>query len=148
MSNLTTTLLDVDGNVVRRRVQFYCEGESRTKQSMAAECDINAIMKRYERTGIITHLAKRDAYFADVSVVPDFAKAMEVVEKANTMFMSLPATVRKEFMNDPALYVEFCADPKNLPRLRELGLAPPENKAAVVQVEVVSPAVKAPGGAP
>jgi len=132
------------GEVVGRRVQFICESPSRTKQAMKDECDINSIMKRFERTGTITHLEKRAAYFDDVSQVPDFATAIAVVSQAEAMFMSLPATLRKEFDNDPIRYVEFCADPVNLPRLRELGLAPLEPKPVVQQVEIVNPAPVSP----
>jgi len=129
------------GEVVGRRVQFICESPSRTKQAMKDECDINSIMKRYERTNTITHLEKRAAYFDDVSEVPDFATAIAVVSQAEDMFMSLPAVLRKEFDNDPIRYVEFCANPDNLPRLRELGLAPSEPKSVVQKVEVVNPAL-------
>lgn len=138
MPNVINEVLDKDGNVLRRKVSFICEGESRTKQSMKDECDINNIMKRYERTGLITHLEKRQQYFADVSSVPDFAQAISVVDAAHKMFMSLPANIRKHFENDPAQYVEFCADPSNLEKMREMGIANPEPKPDVFKVEVVN----------
>lgn len=149
MPNVIEEMKDVDGNVVRRRVKFFCQGPSLTKQSMKAECDINGIMKRFEKTGVVTHLAQRQAYFADVSEVPDFATATAVVQKAEAMFMSLPAKIRKEFNNDAAAYVAFCSDPKNVDKMRELGILDPERKPEVVQVEVVNAPAPAPveGGA-
>jgi len=135
--------VDSNGEVVGRRVRHYCEDVSRTKQSMRDECDINGIMLKYEKTGTIAHVEKRDAYFADVSAVPDFAQAIAVVEQAESMFMSLPAKVRKEFDNDAVKYVEFCADPNNLPRMRELGIASPEPVAVVQKVEVINQPVPA-----
>jgi len=139
MGNVVTEIKDIDGNVVRRRVQFFCEGPSATKQSMKEECDINGIMKRFEKTGVLVHVEKRQAYFDDVSTVPDFAQAVAVVEKAREMFMSLPATIRREFDNDPASYVAFCADPANLDKMRELGIADPVVKPAPVEVVVTNP---------
>lgn len=138
MPNIIEEIKDASGNVVRRRVHFQCEGSSLTKQAMKAECDINGIMKRFEKTGVVTHLAQRQAYFADLSAVPDFATAIDVVRKAEEMFASLPARVRKEFNNDAATYVQFCSDPKNLDRMRELGIAEPVVKPEPIQVQVVS----------
>lgn len=124
-----------------RAVRTTCEGPSLTKQAMRDECDINLIMKRFEKTGVVAHLAKREAYFADVSAVPDFAAAVDIVRKAEDMFMSLPATIRKEFENDAAKYVEFCSDPANLPRMQELGIANKPVRETVQKVEVVNPPV-------
>lgn len=127
-------------------VRLVCETPSRTKQGMKDECDINGIMKRFERTGLITHNAKREAYFDDVSAVPDFATAIETVRKAEDMFMSLPAKVRREFENDPAAYVAFCADPANREKMVELGLIDKYVKPAPVEVVVTNEPAPAPAG--
>lgn len=147
MPNVIQEVKDVDGNVIHRKVLFFCEGPSLTKQSFKNECDINGIMKRFERTGIITHNAKREGYFADVSVVPDFAEAVQAVRKAEDMFMSLPAKLRAEFDNDAAAYVRFCADPANKDRMIELGLMEKPVKPVVQKVEVVNQPAPAEGGA-
>lgn len=131
----------VTGEVIGRGVRTVPEGPSLTKQAMKDECDINLIMKRFERTGVITHNVQREAYFADVSDVPDFAQAVEVVRKADEMFSSLPAKLRLEFDNDAAKYVAFCADPANRERMKELGLLELPPEPAVQKVEVVNPAV-------
>lgn len=127
------------GEVVGRGVRTVCEDPSRTKQSMKEECDINGIMRRFERTGLITHNAQRESYFADVSEVPDFAAAVDVVRKAEEMFLSLPAKLRLQFDNDPAKYVNFCSDAANLEKMQELGLVDKPEVPPVVQVEVVNP---------
>lgn len=140
MPNVIEEVKDADGNVIRRRVRFFTEGPSRTKQSMKAECDINGIMKRYEKTGVVTHLAQRQGYFADVSEVPDFDLALETVRKAEDMFMSLPAKIRKEFGNDAAAYVQFCSDPANHDRMVDLGIADKPEVVKPVEVVVTNPA--------
>lgn len=122
-----------------RGVRTVCVEESRTKQSMKEECDINGIMKRFERTGLITHNNVREAYFADVSEVPDFAAAVDVVRKAEEMFSSLPAKLRVFFENDSAKYVQFCADPANADKMVELGLKDPPKVVEPVQVVVTNP---------
>lgn len=145
MPNVLEEVKDAEGNMVRRRVRFFSSKPSLTKQSMKAECDINNIMKRFERTKVVTHLNQRQAYFADVSEVPDFATALRVVEDAERMFLSLPAAIRKEFDNDATKYVQFCSDPANLPRMQELGIADKPKAPEVQKVEIVNP--PAPGGA-
>lgn len=137
----------VTGEVIGRGVRTVIEGPSLTKQSMSAECDINNIMKRYERTGIVTHNAVREAYFADVSVVPDFAQAVEVVRKAEDMFMTLPANVRARFDNDPAQYVQFCSNPDNRQEMIDLGLMEKPQPPVVQKVEVINPPAPPAGGA-
>lgn len=111
-----------------------------TKQSEAASCDINVIMKRYETTGLLP-LPVREAAFTDVSQIGDFRTALEVIRVAQEGFMQLPAQVRAEFRNDAAEFVDFCSDPGNRARLVELGLVEAE-----APEPVVAPA--APSGSP
>lgn len=98
------------------------DGEGRTKQSMKDECDINRIVSQFERTGIVTHLAKGQPAYLDISEVADYRTAIEQVRAASDFFMQLPAAVRKEFNNDPAELIDAMADPSEHGRLEELGL--------------------------
>lgn len=133
--------VDKDGVIIGRGVRTVCKSVSLTKQAMKEECDINGIMKRFERTGLISHQAKREGYFADVSVVPDFDAAVAIVRKADDMFSSLPAKLRFRFNNDAASYVAFCMDPANTAEMVDLGLIPkPAPKPAPAEVIVVNPA--------
>jgi len=112
----------------------YCEhapvvcdtgGPSRTRQEFAAECDINTIMARYERTGVVSHVAARPPAYLDLSDVPDLMGALAVLEAAGAAFDGLPAHIRREFDNDVPKFVAFAEDPANIDRLREWGLAEP-----------------------
>lgn len=111
-------------------------GPSLTRQEFAEECDINVIMERYERTGVIDHTSNRAPfYFNYEGDIPDLQTAMQIRIDAERAFMTLPAKVRKEFDNDPVKFVEFATDPDNLDQMREWELAPPapppaEGKAA------------------
>lgn len=104
------------------------EGPGRTKQAFKAECDINTIMKRYEKTGIVDHVARFGGRYGDYLGAVDYHTAMNEVTKAQEMFLSLPARVRARFGNDPGQFVEFALNPENLDELRELGLAPPRER--------------------
>lgn len=139
--NVIYDRVNEQGEIIGRGVKTVNDEPSLTKQSMKAECDINNIMKRFERTGLITHNAARQAYFADVSEVPDFAAAVATVRKAEDMFMSLPAKLRARFDNDPAAYVAFTADPANKDEMISLGLIDKEPVVAPVEVVVTNPVV-------
>ena len=63
-----------------------------------------------------------EARYGDVSGA-DFTDAIETVQRAQDSFNSLPAKVRKQFNNNPALFLDFVNDPQNENQLIEMGLA-------------------------
>ena len=113
---------------------------SRTRQEFAEECDINTLMSRFERTGVISHVNPRSPMYLDLSEgVPDLQSAMDMVRIATDSFMSLPAAVRRDFDNDPVKFVMFAEDPANIEKLREWGLAKPSPvPAEPLSVRVIS----------
>ena len=113
---------------------------SLTRQEFADECDINGIMAKYEKTGMLPVNGAQPSYVDFTAVPSDLQEAMRVMMDAETAFMSLPANVRKEFDNDALRFVEFAQDGDNLEQLREWGLAEPEKAPdAPMRVEVVNP---------
>lgn len=126
-------------------VDFVCADDGMTRQEFADECDINNILATYEKTGVLSHVARGEPQYLDVSNVPDLAGAMAYMFDAEAAFMSLPAIVRREFDNDPLRFVEFAVDPANVERMREWGLAAP---AKPVEPAPGAPAEVAPGGEP
>lgn len=108
----------------RVRTTFKTVGESATHQSFKAECDINRIMRKWEKTGIIEHRNNFQGQYADFTNVPsDYQEALQSVINAQEMFETLPAQVRKKFANDPGLFLEFATDPKNADEMVSMGLA-------------------------
>lgn len=126
------------------RVQTVNEDEDMARQSFKDSCDINHILRGYNQTGIITHLNKAQAQFADVSEMTDYADALMVVREAEGLFMSLPAQVRKVFDHDPAKFLDAAHDPEKRDLLVQAGLL----EAAVAPVEPVSVPVEVPPGEP
>lgn len=111
----------------RARVQIsFDEGSSLTKQSFREECDVNTVVARFVRTGVLApgSLNPKSPLFGDVSGVGGFREALEMVREAEEAFASLPSAVRDRFANDPGNLVEFLQTPGNLPEARELGLVP------------------------
>jgi len=112
---------------------------SLTRQEFAEECDINTIMARYEKTGVISHVNRAEPFYLDTTLYPGLQGAMDAFREAATQFALLPAAVRREFDNDPQKFVDFAVEPDNLPRMREWGLAPPEKAPdAPIKVEVTN----------
>lgn len=100
---------------------------SMTKQSFAEETDINSIVARFQKGhDISASVRERVAEFGDFSNVPSYQDAMDFIARATGMFMSLDATVRERFVNDPGRMVSFLKDSKNYDEAVKLGLVVPK----------------------
>lgn len=100
----------------------FTNAKALTKQSARDECDINLIMKKFVKTGIIEHGNAHSANYGDVPAI-DFRSALELIQNSEDTFSELPAAVRRRFDNDPAQFLGFCEDPDNLDEAVLLGLA-------------------------
>lgn len=119
--------------------------KSMTKQSFKDECNINKIMEKFQRSGIINHYAAHAPTYGDASPV-DYLEALQVIATASEMFDELPSSVRKRFNNNPADFLEFAENPENIEQMRKYGLAPPplsDNKPDTTHKKPAS-AAKAP----
>lgn len=99
-----------------------------TRQEFQEECDINNIMSRYLKTGILPDLIREDARYGDFSDVPSYQEALERVAFAQTQFNALPAKLRAECANDPALFLERAS--KDAEWLIGHGLALPRQQSS------------------
>lgn len=119
---------------------------SLTRQEFMDECDINLLLARYEKHGTsINGLSNNlPPMYLDFTELPDSLLGyMEFMDKAQDAFMTLPATVRREFDNNAHLFCDFASDPGNLDQMREWGLAPPA-KVPDAPKEPVPPPAPAP----
>lgn len=97
---------------------------SMTKQSFKESCDINNILARYQKTGVVDHVAKHGANYGFISGAT-FTENMMQITNAQNMFNDLPAAAREYFNHDPAKFleaVENLDDSSDLTKLVELGL--------------------------
>lgn len=111
-----------------------------TVQDMAEECDVNAIVARFEKTGLLPQ-AVGSPIFGDFSSPIDYQTAQNVFIEADKAFMALPAKVRKEFDNSALKFLEFVDDPANADKLVEMGLREPPPE--VPQVPTTTETAKA-----
>lgn len=122
------------------RVVTDCGSQSRTRQEFKKECDVNELMRRYQKTGILPSGGSKEPRFLDCVDVPNFQEAMQLFIDAEAAFMRLPALVRRDFDNDAEKFVVFAQNADNVGKLREWGLAAPEKAPdAPMRVEVVNP---------
>lgn len=98
-------------------------GNSMTKQSFKNECDINGIMAKFEKTGIIEHARNYQGDYTDCINISDYHTAHNQILAAQDAFASLPASIRKKFENDPYAFISFAQDPANHQEMVDLGLA-------------------------
>lgn len=95
---------------------------SRVKQSFKDETDINAIMARYIKTGVLDHIKENPGIYADLPVGADYQEALDIVIAAGEAFDELPGTVRRRFQNNAVQFLEFMDDPEMVEESYELGL--------------------------
>ena len=120
-------------------------GKGLTKQSHRDETNINYIMAKYQRTGIIDFVSKHQPEYMSVTET-DFQTAMNTVQSASEAFADLPSQLRKKFNNDPAEFLEFVHDPANLEEMYDLKLANrPAPPPAPATPAPETPAITTPG---
>lgn len=122
------TPFNYDMNVVSDETGLACKDPSLTQQSFAAEADINTIVDRFMKSGVLPQAATMPQY-VDYEGVFDFQSAMNVVRSADENFARLDARVRARFQNSPQAFLEFFADPANAVEADRLGLTLPNRGA-------------------
>lgn len=132
----------------KRKIDASHDG--RTKQNFKDECDINSIVARALRAGMLPQ-GKLNPVFSDFSEVKSYQEGLDVVIRAQNQFNALPAHVRKRFHGDPAEFLEFATDPKNTKEMVELGLAtwkgqPPVNDGLGQETPSPASSNSSPGG--
>jgi len=80
-------------------------GKTVTEQHHAKTCNINYIIGKYQKTGLVDHVNRHQGRYGDVSGT-DYEKAMELVTEQQTVFNELPSSIRKHYENDVTQYLE------------------------------------------
>lgn len=109
--------------VPHNRVGLKFTKPTLAKQSFKAECDINTIMAKYAKSGLVTHVNEHQGQYGDFIGYNDYHTSMIQIKKAEEMFLSLPAKMRAKFFNSPSEFLAFTQDPDNQEKMIELGLA-------------------------
>ena len=108
----------------RRRVKKEVGEKSLTKQEFRDQCDVNRIMDKYQKTGLLDHVSRYQGQYGDFADAPDYHTALNKMYEADAMFMTVPSSIREMFNNDAGEFLEFVMDPANEAEMREIGLLP------------------------
>jgi phage internal scaffolding protein len=109
-----------------------CDDESLTQQQFKEDSDINTIVNRFMKSGVLPTPVNMPQYM-DYEGVFDYQSAMNAVRAADEQFMRMDAKVRARFNNSPQEFLSFFADPANTEEAVRLGLAVPH---AVIETPV------------
>lgn len=97
-----------------------------TEQAHKDQCDVNKIIAKYDRSGVITHINTFEAQFGDLSGV-DYKMMKDKVARAQTMFEQLPSNIRNEFDNNAEHLLHFMDNPNNRDKAISMGLIPADS---------------------
>jgi phage internal scaffolding protein len=105
------------------RVTVAKGGESQVQQHMKEETDINTIVSRYLKTGVLGNPSTnaRQPMFGDFTGM-EYMDMRNAIADIDQQFMSLPAKVRGKFSNDPYQLIRFVNDPANIKESLKMGL--------------------------
>lgn len=129
----------------------FSNDSGKTKQAFVDECDINNIMKKYDRVGGMVdpvQAARRQAIFGDFSGFGDFQDMHNKIIAAREAFGTLAASVRDRFQNDPAEVLRFLQDVNNREEAIRIGLIPKPDVAAPASSPAAGAVVPATGPGP
>lgn len=147
----------------KRKIAISFAQVGRTKQSHADESNINFIMAKYLKTGILNHANAHKGVY-DYASENDFQTSINIVLEAQSMFDALPSAIRNRFDNEPARFLKFVQNEKNEDEIIKMGLAtprrdarddkgdlvakPPETTLSTVLADAVASENPPPGGPP
>lgn len=97
---------------------------SRTKQSMSENLDVNNIIKRYKKTGILQRATDFEGIYGDFTTY-DLREAIEKVRDAEKLFMEVPSKIRNQFENNAAAFIDFATNPANRQQMVDWNMADP-----------------------
>lgn len=120
MSNLINKYVSAYSPKKRIPIKFAKTG--RTKQQHADKTNINLIMKKFLKTGIIDFTNKHEQQYG-FATSDSFQESLQIIQTANEMFADLPSQLRIKFNHNPADFLDYVQDPKNEDTLFDLGLA-------------------------
>lgn len=105
-----------------RRVSIDLSGPGRVKQSFRDESDINKIMARWQKTGILPPGRSDTPMYGDFTNADDYMESLNKVTRAKEAFRKLPPKIRHRFNHDPRDLLAFMDDPDNTAEAIELGI--------------------------
>lgn len=106
------------------KLQTINDKPSMTKQSLKDDADVNKIIKRYNKTGVLPNMNKLEAVYGEITS-QDLQEALNKVDASFEAFSEVPSDIRAQFGNDAGAFIDFATNPENLKQMQAWKLAPP-----------------------
>ncbi len=97
-------------------------GHTPAQQQFKDDCNINTIMARFQKTGLVDHISNHQLEYGFATPM-QYHESMNIITHADSMFNELPSNIRNKFNNNPQAFLEFVQDPKNAEEAQKLGIA-------------------------
>ena len=115
----------------------FSNSPSRTKSEFKDEVNINTIVKKAMRTGVLPS-GDRQPLYADFTQLNSYESAQLAIAEAKSSFENLPSNIRAKFDNDVTELLDFVDNEDNKEEAIQLGLLP-EEKVAETATETIAP---------
>lgn len=116
---------DKDGNVVKvKSIQF---NPSKTNQDFSQEVEINNIMDRFTKHGIVPTAKSQPGVYNDFTQYSDLMDALNKIKSAEETFYALNKKLQNRFGN-PEELAKYLLDEKNYEEAVKLGIFPKRDK--------------------
>lgn len=93
-----------------------------TKVNLAEALDINNIIKKYNKTGVMQNSHDFEGMYGQFDSF-DLKEAMQKVIDAETLFLQVPSEIRNNFGNDAGAFIDYATDSENKDQMIKWGLA-------------------------
>jgi len=117
--------------------------DGRTQVHFGKQVDINNILAKYRKTGIIEHVKRAKERFGDFTELGEYAKNLDKVAKAQQSFEMLPAELRNQFKNSISGFFEYIGDEKNREQCVKWGIFNPPEEPKAAPAAAAEPAPQA-----
>lgn len=115
---------------------------SLTIQSEKDACDVNWIVAKHRRTGMMSNIRTDQPRYGDFSNAVDYHESVFRAQQAYDEFMTLPASIRSRFNNDPGQLIDFLGSEDNRSEAIELGLVPAPQAPSMPQGDGTPPSAE------
>ena len=142
---------NTDHSVALKGSQKLPDGTTtgRTKQQFKDESDINTIVKKIMKTGVMPENVNQGlAQYGEFDSLPDYQEMRNRIAGAQQLFDALPSKTRAELHNDPQRMIALSETEDGRAQLVKLGLGKmiqPESKASGSPTELPKPSPSSTG---
>ncbi len=98
------------------------KGPGRTRQDQKDSCDLNLMMRKYLKQGVLPRLNTKTPVYDDFSTALSYHESLDRIKRADILFAALPAQLRASCENDPAQLIAYVEGGEHIDELVDLGV--------------------------